>query len=110
MLRLGADDRTVERFIETNRALDTEIGSPDEARGPAADRAAGSRGGSLHAKRVLGAGGSLSIALGMELRPGEIARAMRVEDLHGDVLDVFARIRRLSGLAAEGPEVVFRSS
>lgn len=68
----------------------------------------GSDSGSVHAKRILGAGGSLSEALGTELRAGEIARAMRVDDLHDDVVALFKRIGTLSGLAPQGPEVVVR--
>jgi len=63
----------------------------------------------LHAKRVLGAGGSLSEALGRELRAGAIARAMRREDLHDDVHDLFGRIGRLAGVAPRAPEIVVRA-
>jgi hypothetical protein len=61
-----------------------------------------------HAKRILGSGGSLSEALGRELAPGAIARAMRREDLHADVHTLFARIGQLAGVAARTPEIVVR--
>ncbi len=66
--------------------------------------------GSVHAKRILGAGGSLSEALGAPLRAGEIARAMRSEELHDDIRAVFGRIATLAGLPGSGPEVVIRAS
>jgi hypothetical protein len=110
MLRLGADDRTVERFIEFNQANDATTVTANEVRVPSAAGVAAGVRGSLHAKRVLGAGGLLSEALGTELRSGDIARAMRIEDLHGDVHDLFDRIGTLSGLAVSGPEVVIRPS
>jgi hypothetical protein len=65
---------------------------------------------SLHAKRLLGAGGSLSEALGQDLRAGEIARAMRPNELHEDVRVLLARIGSLSGVATPRPEVVIRRS
>lgn len=48
-----------------------------------------------HAKRLLGAGGMLCESLGVELRPGEIARAMRRDELHADVHSLFTRIETL---------------
>jgi len=110
MLRLGPGDRTVERFIEINRADDATAVPTKEAPERAAEGVTARVRGSLHAKRVLGAGGSLSEALGTELRAGDIARAMRIEDLHGDVRELFDRIGTLSGLAVRRPEVVIRSS
>jgi hypothetical protein len=108
MLRLAADDRTVENFIEVNSINDVDTGDAgeNEARARSTTRVPGS----LHAKRVLGAGGLLSEALGAELRAGDIARAMRIEDLHGDVHELFDRIGALSGVAVKGPEVVIRRS
>ena len=96
LLRVPVDDPRVELALAVHLA------------GPVAGEAADS--GSLHAKRILGAGGSLSEALGTELRAGEIARAMRSEDLHEDVWALFERIGRLSGRVAPGPEVVIRST
>jgi hypothetical protein len=101
MLGLEADDRRVERSIEQTVAQPND-GSPS-MRTPAAHHA------SLHAKRILGSGGSLSEALGTELRAGDIARAMHLDELHGDVHRLFDRIGSLSGLAVKAPEVVFRS-
>jgi hypothetical protein len=96
MLGLDADDRRVERSIEASAALAKSVG---EGTGQA----------TLHAKRILGCGGALSEALGAELRAGEIARAMRPEEFHGDVRRLFDRIGTLSGLSAKAPEVVIRS-
>jgi hypothetical protein len=53
------------------------------------------RGVGPHAKRLLGSGGVLCESLGVELRPGEIARAMRRDELHPDVHALFARIEAL---------------
>jgi hypothetical protein len=94
MLGLEADDRRIERSIEA---------TPSES-SPGATRRS-----SLHAKRILGSGGALSEALGTELRAGEIARAMRPDELHGDVRILFDRIGALSGLSVKAPEVVIRS-
>lgn len=79
---------------------------------PVVTRAAGATtgGGDLHAKRILGAGGSLSEALGRELRAGAIARAMRADELHADVHALIGRIGDLSGAVEKGPEVVVRSA
>jgi hypothetical protein len=86
LLGLDAGDRRIERFVD------------DAEHGPDA----------LHAKRILGAGGSLSEVLGAELRAGEIARAMRSDEFHPDIFDLFARIGRAVGLSQAGPEVVVR--
>lgn len=92
VLRVAVDDPRVER------ALADEVDRTGIESG--AD--------SLHAKRILGAGGSLSEALGTELRAGDIARAMRREDLHDDVRALLTRIGSLSGTVPKGPEVVVR--
>jgi hypothetical protein len=138
MLRLAADDRSVERFIEQNAPGNTRNdvldcstnGSMDHPTGNTSDNSRNSSpnnspkkapqqstpevvmrsGASLHAKRILGAGGSLSKALGAELRAGDIARAMRLEDLHADIRLLLDRIGTLSGHSVKGPEVVIRSS
>ncbi len=94
MLGLEADDRRIERSIGATPS-DPSPGATHET--------------SLHAKRILGSGGSLSEALGTELRAGEIARAMRPEEFHGDVRMLFDRIGMLSGLTVRAPEVVIRS-
>lgn len=80
------DDRTLHAWIERHAA----DGRP-EAR-------SGSRVGP-HAKRMLGAGGALGESLGVELRAGEIAKAMRRDELHADVHVLFARIAALRGVA-----------
>lgn len=92
------DDRTLAAWLE---------GRPEV--GDRAPERSGHRVGP-HAKRMLGAGGALCESLGVELRPGEIARAMRRDELHPDVHDLFARIAALRGVtAATGPQVVVRS-
>ncbi len=90
LLCLEADDQRVERFVA------------DHARDGA------------HAKRILGARGLLAELLGVELRAGEIARAMRSEDLHGDIHDLFREIGSRAGIAPSrgaggGVEVVVRA-
>ncbi|MFO0691421.1 MAG: hypothetical protein U0900_22170 [Myxococcota bacterium] len=92
------DDRTLAAWIEGRAEAVAR-----------ASEAVGRRVGP-HAKRMLGAGGALCESLGVELRAGEIARAMRRDELHPDVHDLFARIALLRGVtAATGPEVVVRS-
>jgi hypothetical protein len=92
------DDRTLAAWIEGRAS--------DAARAEASPR----RAGRPHAKRLLGAGGALCESLGVELRAGEIARAMRRDELHSDVHDLFARIAVLRGVTLPGePEVVVRS-
>ena len=93
------DDRTLAAWIE------------DHASESARVEASGRRPVGPHAKRMLGAGGALCESLGVELRAGEIARAMRRDELHADVHDLFARIAALRGVAnLAGPEIVYRSS
>ena len=87
------DDRTLLAFIERHAAADPRgESSPGRRVGP-------------HAKRMLGAGGALGESLGVELRAGEIAKAMRRDELHADVHDLFARIAALRGVALR-PEPV----
>ena len=105
MLGLGADDRRVERSIDESAVIYN--GGLRTSGTPTAQHTAQHT--TLHAKRILGSGGALSEALGTELRAGEIARAMRLDELHGDVHRLFDRIGRLSGLSVKGPEVVIRS-
>ncbi len=90
VLKIAADDPRVDQAL-------------NDAAGAAFDQ------NSLHAKRILGPGGSLSEALGAPLRAGEIARAMRREDFHDDVLALFDRIETLSGATPKGPEVIIRT-
>lgn len=80
------DDRTLLAWIERHAAAD-----------PRAESTPGRRVGP-HAKRMLGAGGALGESLGVELRAGEIAKAMRRDELHADVHDLFARIAALRGV------------
>jgi hypothetical protein len=63
----------------------------------------------LNAKHLLGAKGPLARDLGAALSPGDIARCMRTEELHADVLDLYERIRAGLGLAESELEVVRRS-
>lgn len=86
LVGLDSDDRRIERFVEA------------EEHGPEV----------LHAKRILGTGGSLAEVIGMELRAGEIARAMRRDEFHPDIFDLFDRIGGAVGLSRRAPEVVVR--
>jgi hypothetical protein len=58
---------------------------------------------SFDAKRFLGEKGALARLLGRPLSPGAIARAMRDEEIHGEVRTLFARIA--AGLGILDPEV-----
>lgn len=73
---------------------------------PASDEAAC---GGLDAKRLLGTKGALARELGRVISPAAVARSMRAEELHTDVLDLFDRIRGALGLDGEGLQVVRRS-
>ena len=52
----------------------------------------------LDAKRILGPGGALSLALGVPIPAARVARATRVSELHSDVHDFFERLRREFGV------------
>ncbi len=56
----------------------------------------------LNAKRILGSKGPIARALGTAPSPSEIARVMRRDELHADVVSVCEHIRR--GLGQETPE------
>lgn len=73
---------------------------------PASDEAACS---GLDAKRLLGTKGALARALGHVVSPAAVARSMRSEELHADVIGLLERIRGALGLGAEGLQVVKRS-
>jgi len=85
--RGAPDDRALAAFLENH--------AREAARAPSAP----GRHAGPHAKRMLGAGGALCESLGVELRAGEIAKAMRRDELHADVLDLFVRIAALRGVA-----------
>ena len=110
MLGLEPDDRRVERSLAAFSSTSKGRGFPSpRGSSQSVDVARSIHKEELHAKRFLGSGGSLSEALGTELRAGEIARAMRPEEIHDDVRSLFDRIGALSGIATKGPEVVIRS-
>ncbi|MAG29531.1 MAG: hypothetical protein CL908_01400 [Deltaproteobacteria bacterium] len=96
ILRLDRKDQHVERLI--SEVISGSFSLRASQRAP--DR--------LHAKRILGAGGSLSEALGTELHAGEIARSMRIDELHADIEALFDRIAELAGFTSRRPEVVVR--
>jgi hypothetical protein len=52
----------------------------------------------LDAKRILGPGGALARALGVPIPLARIARATRESELHADVHEFFARLRRALGV------------
>lgn len=64
----------------------------------------------IDAKRLLGSKGALARDLGQVLSPAAIARAMRLDEIHDDVLDLYDRIRAGMGLADAACHVVRRSS
>ena len=97
------DDRTLSAWIEEFEEFEEQEMEAERA------HVEGRRRVGPHAKRMLGAGGALCESLGVELRAGEIARAMRRDELHADVHDLFARIAVLRGVATlPGPENVIR--
>lgn len=98
VLNLDREDRRVEDLIRHQEAVEASRGSSAADSGGLGEI-------SVHAKRILGANGALAEALGAEMKAGEIARAMRREDLHEDVFALFERVQKLSGLAESSPEV-----
>ncbi|MFK7896864.1 MAG: hypothetical protein AB8G23_13560 [Myxococcota bacterium] len=100
VLGLASDDRRVEALIEASgrtALLDREDHAGQSVRDGAE---------AMHAKRVIGAGGALFESFGVEVRAGEIARAMRSSELHADIHSLFERVRVLSGLdKRSGPEL-----
>ena len=58
----------------------------------------------LDAKRLLGPGGPIARGLDRSIPLGRVARVMREEELHADVLDLLERLERAFSLA--GPQVV----
>jgi len=71
-----------------DRLIDDHLPDPDDE---AAHR-------TLNAKHLLGSKGPLARQLGRPLTPGEIARCMRAEELHDDVISLYERIRTNLGL------------
>lgn len=52
----------------------------------------------IEAKRIFGDQGSLAHVLGRSVPPGKVARAMRSEELHPDVLRLLERLREALGI------------
>ncbi len=77
-----------------------------EAHLPAADDESAFR--QINAKHLLGNKGPLARELGRTLTPGELARSMRTDELHTDVVRLYDRIRSGFGERTEGPEVIRR--
>jgi len=75
-LRLAPHDPRLERYLATNLP---DLRDEDAL-------------GSFDAKRLIGLGGSLGRALGRFVRPSSIARSMRLDELHRDVLEALHRI------------------
>ncbi len=63
----------------------------------------------VDAKRLLAAKGPLARGLGQPLSTADIARCMRLDELHADVLGVLDRVGAALGHAGGGPEIVVRS-
>ena len=103
--------RHIESYLLVPSALRRVLG-PDSDAGRIEDivsaELAPAAPGSLHAKRLLGPGGPLSLAFGAALRPGDIARAMRGEELHDDIHALFRQIARMAGITPPAPEVVVK--
>lgn len=63
----------------------------------------------VDAKRLLGARGPLAKELGRPVSTADIARCMRLDEVHADVLHVLERARGALGLGCGmGPEIVVR--
>lgn len=62
----------------------------------------------LDAKRLLAGKGPLARALGCALTTPDIAKCMRREDIHGEVLGLLDRLSVGFGLKAEAPAIVVR--
>lgn len=62
----------------------------------------------VDAKRLLGHKGPIARGCGRPLSPGDIARCMRADELHPDVMDLFRRILDSLGLAVPAPIEVVR--
>ena len=63
----------------------------------------------VNAKHLLGLKGPLASSFGGEIAPSEIARCMRTDELHPDVLDLYARIRSALELIDPPLEIVRRT-
>lgn len=63
----------------------------------------------VDAKRLLAARGPLARELGQPLSTADIARCMRLDELHADVLGVLERVGDALGHGGGGPEIVVRS-
>ena len=104
--------RHIESYLLVPETLRRLVGNGVDERRIAAALAGVGRNGELdapvHAKRSLGVGGELSALLGVSLRAGEIARAMRREEIHPDVHTLFQRIGAAAGVERPGPEVVLK--
>jgi len=108
--------RHIESYVMVRSAISRFLAERSEVRlaerlvadvVPAADDEQAHR--TLNAKHLLGSKGPLARDLGATLSPGDIARCMRAEELHADVLDLYERIRAGLGLAESELEVVRRS-
>lgn len=108
LLRLEANDQRVERTIADAISASGSSSTSGSSTELVSKRSRGGAHRELHAKRILGAGGSLSEALGAVLHAGDIARSMRSDELHADVDALFERIASLAGVAPRHPEVVLR--
>jgi hypothetical protein len=64
----------------------------------------------VNAKRLLGNKGPLAQGIGHPLSPGQIARAMRADEFHPDMLDLFSRVRTGLGLVEPRLEVIRRGA
>jgi hypothetical protein len=62
----------------------------------------------LDAKRLLAAKGPLARELGRALSTADIARCMRIDEVHADVVDLLGRTRSALGLGRSEPEIVVR--
>jgi hypothetical protein len=62
----------------------------------------------VDAKRLLRPNGPLAREAGREISPAAIARCMRADEFHSDVVDLYRRIERALGLVSAPLEVIRR--
>ena len=107
--------RHIESYVLVPRAICRALGlAPDDSRadrllvGHLPDPGDEDAHRRVNAKQLLGSKGPLARRFGHDLSPGGIARCMRADELHADVLELYARIREGLGLGETTPKILRR--
>jgi len=107
--------RHIESYVVVPAAICRAAGcAPDDPRidRVLAEHLSGAGGGDalldLDAKRLLAAKGPLSRAIGRPLSTADIARCMRLDEVHRDVIGVLERVGHALGCGSSEPEIVVR--